>query len=168
MYEYKIKTAKEKGEKNNMEVNIQTRQAYSEIDEFLSLLDEKKRNEVPFKLREFFKKEKDNKYHKIINPNISVREQNLKSQTLALIALLNLQYWCKNEQEKERLKRVYANNENKYQEELRKKYNSDNIFKKKINQNKTEEKIEESNYLTEYKENIFIKLLNKIKLIIRK
>lgn len=80
-------------------------------------------------LREFFKKEKDNNYHKGINPNISIKEQNLKKETLALIALLNLQYWCKDEKEKERLKQVYANNENKYQEELRKKYNPDNIFK---------------------------------------
>lgn len=37
-----------------MEIGIQTKQAYSEIDEFLSLLDEKTRNEVPSKLREFF------------------------------------------------------------------------------------------------------------------
>ena len=112
-----------------METDIQTKQTYSEIDDFLELLDEKTRNEVPTKLREFFKKEKDNNYHKEINPNISIKEQNLKKETLALIALLNLQYWCKDEKEKERLKQVYANNENKYQEELRKKYNPDNIFK---------------------------------------
>lgn len=84
-----------------MEIDIQTKQAYSEIDEFLSLLDEKTRNEVPIKLRKFFKKEKDNNYHKGINPNISIKEQNLKKETLALIALLNLQYWCKDEKEKE-------------------------------------------------------------------
>ncbi len=112
-----------------METDIQTKQIYSEIDEFLELLDEKTRDEIPAKLRELFKKEKDVNYHKEINPNISIEEQNLKKETLALIALLNLQYWCKDEKEKERLKQVYANNENKYQEELRKKYNPDNIFK---------------------------------------
>ena len=112
-----------------MEVDTQTKQAYSEIDEFLSLLDEKTRNEVPTKLRELFKKEKDKNYHKEINTIIPIKEQNLKKETLALIALLNLQYWCKDEKEKERLKQVYANNENKYQDELRQKYNPDNIFK---------------------------------------
>ncbi len=121
-----------------MGVNIQTKQAYSEIDEFLSLLDEKTRNEVPSKLREIFKNEKDNNYHKEINPNIPIKEQNLKKETLALIALLNLKYWCKDEKEKERLKQVYANNENKYQEEIRKKYNPDNVFKNNINYKKKE------------------------------
>lgn len=123
-----------------METDIQTKQTYSEIDEFLELLDEKTRNEVPSKLREFFKKEKDNNYHKGIDPNTPIKEQNLKNETLALIALLNLQYWCKDEKEKERLKQVYANNENKYQEELREKYNPDNIFKKSNNQEQIEER----------------------------
>ena len=145
-----------------MEIDIQTKQAYSEIDEFLSLLDEKTRNEVPSKLREFFKKEKDNNYHKGINPNIPIKEQNLKNETLALIALLNLQYWCKDENEKERLKQVYANNENQYQEELREKYNPDNIFKKNNNQKQVEDKIEEPKQLVEYKENIIKKIFEKV------
>jgi len=135
-----------------METDIQTKQTYSEIDEFLELLDEKTRNEVPTKLRELFKKEKDNNYHKEINPNISIKEQNLKKETLALIALLNLQYWCKDEKEKERLKKVYANNENKYQEELREKYNPDNIFK-----NASTEAIKEDVALVEVKEEKWFK-----------
>ena len=130
-----------------MENDVQIKQTYSEIDEFLELLDEKTKNEVPAKLREFFKKEKDNDYHKEIDPNISIKEQNLKKETLALIALLNLEYWCKDEKEKERLKKIYANNENKYQEELREKYNPDNIFK-----NANTEAIKEDVALVEVKE----------------
>ena len=130
-----------------METDIQTKQTYSEIDEFLELLDEKTKKEVPTKLRELFKKEKDNNYHKGINPNISIKEQNLKKETLALIALLNLQYWCKDEKEKERLKQVYASNENKYQEELREKYSPDNIFK-----NANRECVKEEVSLVEVKE----------------
>ena len=49
-----------------------TRQAYSEIDTFLNLLDEVNRNKVPEKLRELFKREKDPKYIKNINPNIPI------------------------------------------------------------------------------------------------
>lgn len=144
-----------------MGIDVQTKQAYSEIDEFLSLLDEKTRNQVPSKLREFFKKEKDNDYHKGINPNTPIKEQNLKNETLALIALLNLQYWCKDEKEKERLKQVYANNENKYQEELREKYNPDKLFKNKekdIVENNI--KAEENTQIIEYKEPILKRILN--------
>ena len=71
--------------------------------------------------------------------------------------MLNLQYWCKDEKEKERLKNVYADNERKYQEELREKYNPDNLFKNK--QRAVEEKIEET-AMIEYKE---ISLFTKIK-----
>lgn len=69
-------------------------------------------------------------------------------ETLALIAMLNLQYWCKDENEKERLKSVYAENERKYQDELREKYNPDNLFKNK--QRVVEEKFEKT-AMVEYK-----------------
>lgn len=140
-----------------MSVSIKTRQAYSEIDEFIGLLTVAEQNEIPQKLRNFFKEQKDKNYVKNINPNIPIKEQNLLEETLALIAMLNLQYWCKDEKEKERLKNVYADNERKYQEELREKYNPDNLFKNK--QRAVEEKIEET-AMIEYKE---ISLFTKIK-----
>ena len=143
-----------------MEISQSQRQAYSEIDEFLDLLTEEEKNQIPSKLREYFKKEKDSEYHKGINPNIPIKDQNLKSETLALIALLNLQYWCKDEAEKERLKQIYADNEKKYQEELREKYNPDEIFKKDSKQNEQEPK--EKVQLVEYKETKFKKIFNKI------
>lgn len=114
-----------------MGVSINTRKAYSEIDEFLGLLSEEQRNKIPKKLREFFRKEKDQEYRKGINSNIAIKNQDLKEETLAIIALLNLQYWCENEIEKQRLKQVYAQNEGNYQKSLQEKYNPDDIFKKK-------------------------------------
>ena len=62
--------------------------------------------------------------------------------------MLNLQYWCKDENEKERLKSIYAENERKYQNELREKYNPDNLFKNK--QRVVEEKFEKT-AMVEYK-----------------
>ena len=91
-----------------MGVSINTSQAYSEIDEFLSLLTKEQINKIPLKLREFFKEEKDKEYKKQIDSEIPIKDQNLKSETLAIIAMLNLQYWCEDEQEKERLKKVYG------------------------------------------------------------
>lgn len=139
-----------------MSISTKTRQAYSEIDEFIDLLTIEEQNEIPKRLREFFKEQKDSEYVKNINPNIPIKEQNLLEETLALIAMLNLQYWCKDENEKERLKSVYAQNERKYQEELRVKYNPDNLFKNK--QRVVEEKIEET-AMIEYKEDsLFTKI----------
>ena len=45
-----------------MSISTKTRQAYSEIDEFISLLTIEEQNEIPKKLREFFKEQKDSKY----------------------------------------------------------------------------------------------------------
>lgn len=146
-----------------MSISIATRQAYTEVDTFIELLDEYNKNKIPIKLREFFKQEKDNEYVKEINPNIPIKYQNLKEETLALIALLNIQYWCEDENRKEELKKIYGQNEMKYQEELRERYNPDNIFKRK------EEHIAEENQLQVIKkENFFQKIINRMKKIIFK
>lgn len=146
-----------------MNVSLNTRQAYSEIDEFLALLTEEQRNEIPKKLRDFFKEEKDKEYVKNINKNIPIEDQNLKEETLAIIALLNLQYWCKDEEEKNRLKTIYAKNEKEYQDKLYKKYNPNDIFKRK--EEKEQENYAESNenmQIVEYKESIVRKIINRI------
>lgn len=100
-----------------------SRQAYTEIDNFIELLDENERNKIPERLRTFFKREKDSNYKKEIDINIPIQYQNLKQETLAIIAILNLEYWCEDKEEKLRLKRIYFNNEEKYQKDLREKYN---------------------------------------------
>lgn len=122
-------------------LSANTRQAYTEIDNFIELLDEYNRNKVPQKLREYFKKEKDDTYTKTINPNIPIKEQNLKEETLALIAMLNLQYWCEDEEEKRRLKKIYSDNEIKHQQKLREKYNPEDVFKTKQKQEQIENEI---------------------------
>ena len=145
-------------------LSVNTRQAYTEIDNFIELLDEYNRNKVPKKLREFFKKEKDNTYTKTINPNIPINEQNLKEETLALIAVLNLQYWCEDEKEKQRLKKIYSDNEIKHQKKLREMYNPDDVFKSKKKQELSEneipsEEIQENVAMVEYKrENLIDKI----------
>lgn len=139
-----------------MEVSTNTREAYSEIDEFLELLSEEQRNKIPQKLREFFKEEKALDYRKGINSKIPIKNQNLKEETLGIIALLNLQYWCEDENEKQRLKEVYAKNEKAYQEILQADFNADDIFKKKTLEQP------ESTQIVKYKEPIIKRIFNKI------
>lgn len=148
-----------------MGVSINTRQAYSEIDEFLSLLTEEQIKKIPLKLREFFKEEKDKEYKKQIDSEIPIKDQNLKSETLAIIAMLNLQYWCEDEQEKERLKKIYAQNEKIYQEVLQIKFNPDNIFKNRQNISSDFNNTDtESTAMIEFKEKNFLqKIFDKIK-----
>lgn len=143
-----------------MGVAINIRQAYSEIDEFLELLSAEQRNRIPKKLREFFKEEKDENYKKRINPQIPIKDQDLKEETLGIIAALNLQYWCENEEEKQKLKEKYAKNEEAYQKLLKEKFNPDNIFK---NRTVNVEKEQENNtQLVVYKDSIIKRVFNKI------
>lgn len=143
-----------------MVITDNIRKAYSEVDEFLSLLSEDERNKIPENVRKVFKQEKDTSYIKGINPNIEIKEQNLLEETLAIIAMLNLNYICKDEAEKERLKEIYANNEKKYQEILQLDFNADEVFgvKPDYNIQKNDEQI-----VVTRKENLFQRMINKIK-----
>ena len=148
-----------------MGVSVRTRQAYSEIDEFLGLLSDEQRNKIPQKLREFFREEKDENYIKGISLTEPIKNQNLKEETLGIIALLNLQYWCEDENEKQRLKEVYAKNEKIYQEMLQVSFNPDDIFKKKNNNTENQQERIENTQIIEYKESFIKMIIGKIKKI---
>lgn len=112
-------------------MNLETRQAYSEVNKFLDLVGESLSSQIPINLKNFFKREMDKNYIPIINSNQPISEQNLKRKTITIISGLNLQYWCKNEEKKQKLRSVYHENGMKYQEEQNEKYNVDNLFKHK-------------------------------------
>ena len=137
--------------------------AYAEVLLILSYMEQKYADMIPKKLLELFNEEKDKNYQPNINPNISLAEQNLQRKTLALLAMLNLNYWCKDESEKQEMLKMYAENDNKIEAELRERYNPENLFKKKEKVEQNDEIKEESTEIIEYKEqNIFKKIINKI------
>lgn len=137
--------------------------AYTEVLLILSYMEQKYVDMLPRKLLELFNEKKDKNYQPKINPNISLAEQNLQRKTLALLAMLNLNYWCKDEIEKQEMLKMYSENDKKIEAEMRERYNPDNLFKKKGNGEQNNEVKQENTELIEYKEqNIFKKILNKI------
>lgn len=145
-----------------MGISTNVRKAYSEIDEFLELLSNEHRNKIPQKLRDFFKEEKDKEYKKGIDPKIPIKEQQLREETLGIIAWLNLQYWCEDENEKKRLREVYAKNEQVYKETLQVSFEPENIFKNRETVEKEETVQVEENQIAEYKESKLQGIVNKI------
>ncbi len=103
-----------------------TRRAYSEIDSFLELLGTKYKNEIPQNIREIFKTQKDSSHVKYMRNDIPIEEQNFMKETLAIIAFLNLQYWCKDEKEKQRFMKIYEENNAKYSKTVIKKLSANN------------------------------------------
>lgn len=133
--------------------------AYAEVDEILNLLEDYYIEKVPEKVRNFFREERDKNYMPKIDVDIPLTEQNLKRETMVLLAILKLNYWCKDENEKQAFLNELDENEREYEE----KYHTDNLFKDR--KNKIAKNMEENNNLPmEYKEkNIVYKILEKIK-----
>lgn len=159
--------------------NLQkTKQAYAEIDAFIEILPDDIKRKIPKNMKEFFKNQKDKNYKKEIDINIPIEDQNLKEETLALIALLYIKYICEDEEEKRNLKNIYAENERKYREEIRDKYSVEkamqkrnevrNSFNNKENTIKNQNESTKEKSLTEYKESILKKIINKIKSLFKR
>ena len=141
-----------------------TMEAYAEVDMILNLMDEKYVREIPEKLRTLFKSKKAKDYSKNIVDNKPLKEQNLNKETLSILAVLNYNYWCKDEKRKKELWDIYSENDRKYQQELREKYNPEDILKKN-NSPKYVENTSKEDTIIEYKESIVKKIMNKIKSI---
>ena len=149
-----------------MTISINTREAYAEVDNFIECLDLYDKNKIPESIRKYFKKEKSKNYNKIIYANQPIKNQNLKDETLAIIAMLNLKYWCDDEEEKKRLMTIYSENEKKYQNELKEKYDIEKIFEER--NNKKLENYQEKNLSKIKKESFWDKLKNTILKILKK
>lgn len=147
-------------------MNDKINKAYSEIYVILQLLDDEFINKLPKKFIEFINKERDTNYIVNINPNIPLEEQNLLPDTINILAMLKLDYWS-TEEEKQELLSILNQNEKKYQEELREKYNPDNLFANR-QPVKNAKQAEEISLIPIKEKNFFIKLFEKIKNMFQK
>ncbi len=146
-------------------MNVKTQEIYSEVYSILNLLGDNYVSRLPISLLNIIKETKLDTYNPQYEATISLEKQNIKRETIALIALLHLNYWCDSDEEKEQLRLLFKNNEERYQAEIREKYNPDNIFKKNNLEQVAEEIIENETAMIQYKESIFKKLINRIKAI---
>ena len=141
--------------------------AYAEIDEILNLLEDKYRDKVPEKVRAFFKEEKMVDYKPTIDVNTPLIQQDLKRETIVLLAILNINYWCENEEEKQFFLNELAKNEDE-KKKLEEKYNQDNLFKKRPEEKQEFVHTEELSVIEYKKPNFIQKLLNKIARLFKK
>ena len=135
--------------------------AYKEVLEIIKYLPKEEYERIPKEKIEFFEQNCDKEYNFIFDISKTLEEQEFLRETNAIIVTLFRDYFATDTQ-KEKLDRILIANEQKYQEELRKKYNPDDIFKK---QEKVYQKpIENENMqLIEVKEeNILQKIFSKI------
>lgn len=142
-------------------------EASAEINEILKYMPKEEVEKIPSKLREFFKEVASKDYVTNINPDLPLDKQQIKEKTKDIIALIYRNYWCTEEERKE-LDQKLIENDRKFEEELREKYNPDNIFKNNVTTTKKEEpeekeeKIEQSLVVQET-EKWYQRFLNMIK-----
>ena len=144
-------------------VSIEYSEAIVEVLEILKYSDDNIIEKIPKKLIEFWQRNQSTTYKPNLDHNKTINEMNLKKKTRSIITMIYLNYLC-NDTEKKNISLILKNNEEKYQQELREKYNTDNIFK---NNNKKQEAIQkvvaDNVAMVEYKETIFNKIINLIK-----
>lgn len=137
--------------------------AFSEVNAILNIMPSNLFNKIPLKFRQMINEYKNNSY----NPRIEepVENYELKDETKIILSLIYRDFLCSDE-EKEQLKARDAQKLKEEEEQLREKYNPDNIF----NNRKTDtiETVTEPVAMVEYKEPFFTRIINKIKNIFRK
>ena len=108
------------------------------------------------------KEEKLDSYNPKYDLRLPLEEQNIKEETIDMIALFYLNYWCESEDEKKEFRKVLQENEDMYQKQLNEKYNTDKLFKDSKIGNKENEEVQ----LIQYKRSIFKRIIDKIKIIL--
>ena len=143
-------------------MNENTKKVYSEVYQVLNVLGDEYIRRLPKSLYNMLEEKRDTTYNPKYTDEITLDLQNINKESLNILALLQFNYWCDSYEEKLELQNILEENEKIHEENLRKKYNSENLFKNKKNVY-TKEAIENNMAIVEYKENIFRKFINKIK-----
>lgn len=143
-------------------VNLEYRNAYTEVLEILKYISKEDFSKIPSNLIKLFENNSNKNHIFSYNPNKTLQEQNVSITTKYIIAILFRDYWATPRQkEKIILKEKY--DFNKLEEEKRDKYNPDNIFNTK--QEEINETINQMQSIVEYKKET---LWDKIKRIFQK
>lgn len=146
--------------------------AYTEVYTILQDLNEEEYNKIPPEVIETIKENRNEEYEYFLDDELELKDQPMLPETKAILFNLFRDYLATPEQ---RIKIIRMQNEERQKNELKKQqmYNTDVFANKSIN--KTTKLYEnevkannEENQIIVYKENIFRRILNKIKCLFMK
>lgn len=141
--------------------------AFSEVEQIIKLMPESLQKKIPDRFKNIISTEKSQAY--IPNIKESFEKCNIMEETKIVLAVIYRDFLC-SEEEKKEIKLKDSQKLMEYEEELREKYNTDNIF---LNRNtiqySSEEVKTDQTAIIEYKEKNFLqKLFDKIKHIFKR
>ena len=146
-------------------ISVRYANAMSETLHYLKGIKQEDVDKIPKKFIAFLKENASKEYICNFDYNKPLKELNLLDETKGIIGTICLNYWCITQEQKQEYLNRLNENERKYQEILREKYNSNNIFnnkKEKITPIQNESIAIETT-MVEYKESIFKIIINKVK-----
>ena len=141
---------------------------FSEVYEILNQLEESSVKKIPEKLLNQIKENATIEIN-YIDKDVPLEKIKLQKETKEMLAVISYYYFCDDE-ERTKWDEALNENEKRFQESLKEKYNPEDIFKKKESEIKenNENTSSTSTSLVEYKENFIMRLINKIKEFFRK
>ena len=130
---------------------------YSQVYSILNLLGNEFIEKLPKPVYDKIIVSKSDEFVKKINSFDEITPENIDKEAIALIAFLHINYWSDAE-EKLKIKKILINNFEKNEEEKRKKYSYDDIFKN----SKTVKEEKPNQELVIKRESTFKRIVNKI------
>ena len=134
--------------------------------ELLAILDNspiQEVNKIPMKLMEFFRRNASKTYTFNFDKTKKIKDLKLKKETKGLLAMIYRNYLCTDE-ERLNYEKLLRDNQKKYEDMMQEKYGYEHMFNNSNSQEvAVEQEAVETQSLVPYKENIFTKIINKIK-----
>lgn len=131
--------------------NIEYSNSLYQINEILKYMEPNLKARIPKKFISYFENNKSQEYNWTIDKSLPLEKQDLLPTTKEILAVLYKDFIC-DDVERVKLEKTLSNNEIKYQEELREKYNPDNIFKDRQKNTEYVETQKENTKMATYKE----------------
>lgn len=142
-----------------------TRKAYTEVIEILKYFPLEYIKKIPSEKLKVFFKYRDENYEYKVDENKAFKSQNMMEETKAILYILFEDYLATEEQ-KEKLKQKENEALKQIEEEKRRIYNPDNLFKNK-KETETEEYIKKANIILVPKDKWYNKIIKFLKKFIK-
>ncbi len=110
-------------------ISISYSEAAVEVLDILNHTKNEDVNKIPKSFIEFLKRNSSKEYKSKIDHTKPIKDMELKPKTEAILGLIYMKYWA-NKDKRSEFENKLNRREKEYQEELRKKYNTENLFKR--------------------------------------
>ena len=140
--------------------------ACTEVIELLKFFPKESVEKIPKEKLEVYLYKMDKTYNYKVDTSKTFEQQKMSEKTKAIFANIFRDYWATDYQ-RERIKAKEQYDLEQIEKEKYEKYNPDDIFKNRKSENIQDETLSNNVAMTEYKEPIFKRIINKIKQIFK-